>query len=1539
MKTLLNLFSIILTAIFCATNVNAQSLSGLGTAENPYIIASTADWNTFANDVNVSGYNYSGKYVKLAADISISTMVGTGNIKPEGDNKSSFKCFAGTFDGGGYTLTIDINTNSFSNNDVTVAPFRYLDGATFNNVHVSGTINAGSYQRAGSIAGWFWGNGTLNNCHSDVIINSSISGNGSHGGLVGASDVDGNILRLNNCVFSGTINAPNATHCGGLLGWCYSKNNVRQVYMKHCLMSGKLDCKTTDGNVGYLYQEAMNTEIHYEDCYYVEGKTGLVAQGTKALAEPSETGFSKTITFFDDQACYYHGTSSFDITNLKVTDANNVSLAYTVKYDGTTLTQGTDYEEIITDGKGNKVNKVTPLGKYILTVKGKVVNNVGYYGTYETELTEPYVVEEDGGKTLAFKYGIKPDGAYSLNTIEMPDWYTDETRTNITKVVFDKSFKDARPTTCRSWFQGFENLTEIVGMKEYLNTERVTNMEALFAWCSKLTTIDVSGFNTEKVNNMNWMFRDCKNLTSLDLSGFKTDIVTDISAMFFNCQKLTTLDLSAFNTKNVESMGFMFAGCSNLTTILISEKWKADEVETDEYMFNNCPELIGNYGATVGDIVGKTKANAGKDGYLTEGDYKIFYKWADDETGKYYAYTPSAFAFSTTNSVKINNPDDKLGHTFAYWTGTKITGLVDGVTSSDVTIAATEVGNRIYTAHWTINSYAANFYYHGNSSSISVVYASTLTPIDDPVKPNNKFLHWALTDGGGKVDFGEYTMPADDVNFYAQYEEKLDPPVITAVDGLVYNGSEQNLVTVSGDGQDEMTIMYKVDGGSYGADFPIGLDARDYVVWYKADESENYKSIEENSLTVTISPWKVDPEIVFSEIEFIYDGTHKTPALTSVTYGDIDLSGEYNEPLYQNNVNVGTATVTITNKKDSNYDFNKMAKYVIKPIPFEYLAGQNAEIKIPVSNEGLNFSTDNSEIMVVLRDGGYVIMTSKNVKKGDKAHITSEITDITVTVADPFENFFDEEKWYTEDVVFSYAENEYNWRLSVPDYPDAAIIAEGKHDVKCVIYDGLQNIIAQRNYLIKIDKTAPELSAKVENYAIALRTDAVKNFFLHLGYDISLESSDELSGTAKIQYAWNGGSFSDYNGGITIPAGHNVLDVQATDIAGNVSAVFKAEFSVFEDSKFSLNNADEITSDTVFYTSKTVPDMSFSVDLNGNTIGAITDKNNNVVDLGVEDDVIKINKAYLETLSPGTTQLFVHINPLGMTEAWNGVSAADYESQVMTINLDVQYFVKPTDDYSFVLSTDPNIKAFCQGDNVVMNMRFNEKYSDADYISIETLGIDKANPDNDINFRVPIDALQGGNEQMPITYYKNGYEFDGTIFFPSDYPSARNIKVYDDVLAVDNYDGQFVDDGYKWYMDNNEINGATSQYIDLAKYMPQDKEHVFYASVLNVDGDRFRVCPDDEFVITPLSKKKAALSVKTYPNPALSGQTVYIELKNFAEEDFSQIEILLYNQLGGLVKKISGVQETNPVVLPSGFYNGGVVLRGERVLNFKIVVE
>ena len=196
----------------------------------------------------------------------------------------------------------------------------------------------------------------------------------------------------------------------------------------------------------------------------------------------------------------------------------------------------------------------------------------------------------------------------------------------------------------------------------------------------------------------------------------------------------------------------------------------------------------------------------------------------------------------------------------------------------------------------------------------------------------------------------------------------------------------------------------------------------------------------------------------------------------------------------------------------------------------------------------------------------------------------------------------------------------------------------------------------------------------------------------------------------------------------------------------------KADFSVFEDSKFVLNNSDEITSDTIFYSSKKIHDISFEIDLNGNTIGSVVDSVGNPLNISVTGGVIKIDKNFLETLLPGINRLSVRINPLGDAGAWSQAFAG-FDTQTMRINLDVRYAVA-SKEYSFVLQSDPAVKAFCQGDDVVMTMKFDDRYSDADYFSVETLGIDSGNLDEEIKFRIPVGALSGGNEKLPVKFFK-----------------------------------------------------------------------------------------------------------------------------------------------------------------------------------------
>ena len=101
--------------------------------------------------------------------------------------------------------------------------------------------------------------------------------------------------------------------------------------------------------------------------------------------------------------------------------------------------------------------------------------------------------------TLTFYYddlrSTRPGTTYDAN--DWPNWYSDGTNANVTKVVFDSSFADARPTGTRRWFSGMVNLESITGIA-YLNTSEVTNMEMMFSSCKKLESLDVSHFNTAK---------------------------------------------------------------------------------------------------------------------------------------------------------------------------------------------------------------------------------------------------------------------------------------------------------------------------------------------------------------------------------------------------------------------------------------------------------------------------------------------------------------------------------------------------------------------------------------------------------------------------------------------------------------------------------------------------------------------------------------------------------------------------------------------------------------------------------------------------------------------------------------------------------------------------------------------------------------------------------------------------------------------------------------------------------------------------------
>ncbi|EAC5430002.1 BspA family leucine-rich repeat surface protein [Listeria monocytogenes] len=122
------------------------------------------------------------------------------------------------------------------------------------------------------------------------------------------------------------------------------------------------------------------------------------------------------------------------------------------------------------------------------------------------------------------------------------------------------------------------------------DTSSVTNMRGMFAGCRSLEELDVSHFDTSSVTNMNYMFQYCELLEKLDVSHFDTSSVTNMHYMFGGCNSLEALDVSHFDTSSVTTMETMFAGCNSLEALDVTN-FNTSSVTNMKTMFNGCNSL------------------------------------------------------------------------------------------------------------------------------------------------------------------------------------------------------------------------------------------------------------------------------------------------------------------------------------------------------------------------------------------------------------------------------------------------------------------------------------------------------------------------------------------------------------------------------------------------------------------------------------------------------------------------------------------------------------------------------------------------------------------------------------------------------------------------------------------------------------------------------------------------------------------------------------------------------------------------------------
>ena len=293
-------FLFVITTMFLMVQ-GASAWNGSGSSGDPYLIASTADWNTLASNV-ANGNTYSNTYFKLTADITVTTMVTA--------------TFSGTFDGGGHTLTFNYTATGDN-----AAPFAYITGATIKNLRVAGTINTGYKFAAGIVA--ISNGGSIENCQSSVTIDSSTSGDGTHGGLVADSYIG--TLDISNCLFDGKLLGTTTTSCGGIVGWHKQGTlNITNTLFAPAEV-------TVQG--GAIF--ARNGATSLTNCYYISDWSAATDQGTNANSMTAEA-LVAALNNGTKNWCIYRGNAIPIMVNLVIsTKAQWDTFAANVgNYDG-----------------------------------------------------------------------------------------------------------------------------------------------------------------------------------------------------------------------------------------------------------------------------------------------------------------------------------------------------------------------------------------------------------------------------------------------------------------------------------------------------------------------------------------------------------------------------------------------------------------------------------------------------------------------------------------------------------------------------------------------------------------------------------------------------------------------------------------------------------------------------------------------------------------------------------------------------------------------------------------------------------------------------------------------------------------------------------------------------------------------------------------------------------------------------------------------------------------------------------------------------
>ncbi|MDE5655429.1 MAG: hypothetical protein K2I46_07510, partial [Clostridia bacterium] len=250
------------------THKVAKTDSNRGTQDNPYVIATTDDWEVFVKKMATatSGTNIygAGQYFVLGKDLDFDgvdfypVINFNGTFYGMGHSLKNITCSSWKYWNASTNAYVDINTSNIAHGGFGV--FGQILGATitdlivqdysFQDIPQNTTCLDAHGPFVGGIAGFSYGNNVVLNCHSsgEITSNKTYTSHPICGGIIGDHGLVNTDLLVYRCsseFYSSLKASGHVCLCGGIVGDCHTSTTV---HLYDCASNFRLDFAGTSYN-------------------------------------------------------------------------------------------------------------------------------------------------------------------------------------------------------------------------------------------------------------------------------------------------------------------------------------------------------------------------------------------------------------------------------------------------------------------------------------------------------------------------------------------------------------------------------------------------------------------------------------------------------------------------------------------------------------------------------------------------------------------------------------------------------------------------------------------------------------------------------------------------------------------------------------------------------------------------------------------------------------------------------------------------------------------------------------------------------------------------------------------------------------------------------------------------------------------------------------------------------------------------------------------------------------------------------------------